>query len=255
MPKDSKLPPVRTLKDYKEMSIRATGVSAKSRNIAALFLTEKAQNWKTFDDVLARVSDPASRNKIAQDFQKQHAEWVKNHRKNTNDTRWAYLKELREMRDESVRLVRLWESPQVVAMLENVGSEERSRNLEQVKGLGPASLATLAMKAEMEGNRALASALITVNDNLPTDKRSFSSQALAAAVFRADVNEAREAHLQIDRAFELALAENRKCEGFGESMVTKLERTIKFKDVPDINIPNIDDYTIDPADFGVGPAA
>jgi hypothetical protein len=241
---------VRNLADYKQMSIRATGLSEKSKNISALFMLEKAQHWKSFEDTLAKVSNAKSRADLKKDFDQQHADWIREHRKKTNSTRWAYLKELQELREESGRLVRLWESPQVVATLENVGSQERSRYLEQIKTLGPASLASLAMKAEMESNRALASALISVNDALPTDKRPFSSQELASAVFKADVDAAKEAHLQIARAQELAMAENRKCEGFGENAVTRLGRSIRFKDVPEHKIANIDDY-----DLGIGPSA
>lgn len=54
----------------------------------------------------------------------------------------------------------------------------------------------------------------------------------------------------IDRAFEIALAENRKCNGWGENKVSKLECSIKFQGVPGHKIDSIDDY-----DLGIGEQA
>jgi hypothetical protein len=64
-----------------------------------------------------------------------------------------------------------------------LGTPERERFENQVRGMNPASLRAVALQAEATGNRILAAAVKTANDALPKDQRVFSSSQLADKLF------------------------------------------------------------------------
>jgi len=108
---------------------------------------------------------------------------LKDHRRkleHTSETeRMDYIRRLQDFERRANLALKLYPTP--VALLEaaGLGSEERSRYLEQLQHAGPTTLLNLAAQAQATGNRVLGAALVSVLDRMPRERRPVSAQAVA----------------------------------------------------------------------------
>lgn len=76
----------------------------------------------------------------------------------------------------------MWDSPVKALARQGLGLPQRSEYHVQLRDAGPAEVAHIGQLAVSTNNLVLAAALLSRLDTLPTDRRPFSAQELAAAV-------------------------------------------------------------------------
>jgi len=107
-------------------------------------------------------------------------------KRETYDKRVALLREAVRLRDELVAVRDHYKSPVQMLMRENLGSERRSRILQQIAASGPAELASLAEYAAATKDMELGAALCSRVADLMPNQRPFSSHDLAEALVGGD---------------------------------------------------------------------
>lgn len=115
------------------------------------------------------------------------------------DTRVAYLKTVGSLREELNSARAHYQSPVQMLAREGLGSERRSRLLHQIEKSGKIELASLAALAASTGDKELAAALLTRNSGLPISERAFSSQELADALVGDEWRKVTQAIAEVDR--------------------------------------------------------
>jgi len=115
------------------------------------------------------------------------------------DSRVAYLKAIGALRDELESARAHYRSPVQMLAREGLGSERRSRLLQQIEKSGKIELASLAALAASTGDKELAAALITRNSGLPINDRAFSSQELADVLVGDEWRKVTQAIAEVDR--------------------------------------------------------
>ena len=120
-------------------------------------------------------------------------------RRKSADARLAHVREAGRIRDE-VAAVRIhFQSPVQMLMRESLGSERRSRLLNQIAQSGPTELASLAAFAAATGDKELGAALCTRASSMPAGERPFSSQELADALVGETFRNVTRAIMEVDR--------------------------------------------------------
>jgi hypothetical protein len=115
------------------------------------------------------------------------------------DSRVAYLKAVGALRDDANSARAHYQSPVQMLAREGLGSERRSRLLHQIEKSGTVELASLAALAASTGDKELAAALLTRNSGLPVNDRAFSSQELADALVGDEWRKVNQAIAEVDR--------------------------------------------------------
>lgn len=115
------------------------------------------------------------------------------------DSRVAYLKAIGALREELASAHAHYQSPVQMLAREGLGSERRSRLLHQIEKSGKIELASLAALAASTGDKELAAALLTRNSGLPINDRAFSSQELADALVGEEWRKVTQAIAEVDR--------------------------------------------------------
>lgn len=95
------------------------------------------------------------------------------------DTRKAYLRELTQTADQVKSAASHYKSPIQMLMRSTLGSERRSRLMQQIEQSGPVELASLAEYAAAKRDGELAAALCSKVSALKVDDRPFSPNELA----------------------------------------------------------------------------
>ena len=85
--------------------------------------------------------------------------------------------------EHSVKASRGLFDPVKLASSWSIGSERRSRLMQECAAMGPAALKGMAIRAAAEGDKELAGVLVSLNDKLEPRMRAFNSGELAAHVF------------------------------------------------------------------------
>ncbi|MEN3971586.1 hypothetical protein WJS89_02780 [Sphingomicrobium sp. XHP0235] len=103
-------------------------------------------------------------------------------KRNTVDKRLAYTREAQRIAERVASVAPHYKSSVQMLARENIGSERRSRIMEQIKSSGPAELASLAEYAAAKMDLELGAALNARIVDLPRDERPFSAGELADAL-------------------------------------------------------------------------
>lgn len=134
---------------------------------------------------------------------------------------------IRQLRETSERLALLEVAyPSPVAMLQTygIGSESRSRYEQQVAGLGPAALQTLATQAVLSKNLALGAALLGALDRLPAASRPVTGQALAEKLLGAEHEAVVAASARARLAYQSAIVADRELRTGRRDSLSKIAR-------------------------------
>jgi hypothetical protein len=123
------------------------------------------------------------------------------------DARLAQTKELADLAGRLKSAAVHYRSPVQMLMRETLGSERRSRIIQQIAGSGPVELASLAEFAAATKDKELAAALCGRVADLPRADRPFSAAELADVMFG-------ELHRELSQA--MVEAERRVLEGLNE---------------------------------------
>lgn len=129
---------------------------------------------------------------------------------------------------------RAYPSPVAMLATSGLGSAERSRYAEQLRGAGPAQVATVAAQAIMRGDRVLAAAVLDRLDQLPNKARPFSAQELADKMVGDDHRElmgrVKQARLSLDRA----RAADRELQLGANNSLSKISRGLRAKELTEV---------------------
>lgn len=104
-------------------------------------------------------------------------------RRSTEAERLGFVQEAVAIGECCKSAERHYQSPMQMLMRESLGSERRSRILQQIEHSGPTELASLADYAAGTEDTELAAALCSRNASMKVAQRSFSSQELAQTLF------------------------------------------------------------------------
>lgn len=99
------------------------------------------------------------------------------------DQRLAHTRELKGLVDRMKSATSLYASPVQMLMRDTIGSEARSRYMQQIASSGPVELAALAEYAAATRNKDLAAALCSRVADLPRAERPFLAGELADTLF------------------------------------------------------------------------
>ncbi|WP_373474293.1 hypothetical protein [Sphingorhabdus lacus] len=130
----------------------------------------------------------------------------------TADQRRAHTRELVELADRVKSAAIHYKSPVQMLMRETLGSERRSRIMQQIANSGPVELASLAEFAAATSDKDLAAALCSRVSNLTRIDRPFSSLELADVLYGELHRELAQAILEAERRVLEALNEDTEFE-------------------------------------------
>jgi hypothetical protein len=123
------------------------------------------------------------------------------------DQRLAHTRELAELADRVRSGATHYKSPVQMLMRDTLGSERRSRIMQQIANSGPVEIASLAEFAAARKDNELAAALCSRIADLPRAERPFSAAALADVLFG-------DLHRELSQA--MVESERRVLEGLNE---------------------------------------
>lgn len=120
-------------------------------------------------------------------------------RKLSADPRTDYVRKAAGYADYAAAVRTHYRSPGQMLARHDLGSERRSRLIQQIAASGPAELASLAELAAATKDFDLAAALCSRVYELPPERRSFSPHELADVLFGADFRTVTRSLMEIDR--------------------------------------------------------
>lgn len=209
------------------LSTKASELAERVDRAVQAHNAKEALERSNIEARVASISNPQRRGEAHALYMAEHAEWLKGHRRETEESRWTPLRELNILREAAMSAKELIGSPIVVATSWNLGKPERSAIAAEIAGLGPAALANLARRAELTGDRNLAAALVVANDKLPRGERPFNSQSLADKVFGKECQAVNDLVKHIDVATAKAIAANRAADGKPLVGVERISNALK----------------------------
>lgn len=115
------------------------------------------------------------------------------------DARRAHLKEAGRLLEQTAGARAHYQSPVQMLMREGLGSERRSRLLQQMAHSGPVELASLAEFAAATKDKELGAALCARVSGLAPNERPFSSHGLADALVGEEHRRVTAALMEVDR--------------------------------------------------------
>ncbi len=130
----------------------------------------------------------------------------------TEAERTKRLKELLAIEAKANTLAPLYESPVQMLSRMGLGSAERSRYSEQLRGAGPRELKNYADWARYKGDRILAAAVLSRLDTLPSKNRPFKAVEFAMAIVGEEFELTKKAIGRIRVATQRAVNVNRDFE-------------------------------------------
>ncbi|MBG0811869.1 hypothetical protein IY145_21200 [Methylosinus sp. H3A] len=120
------------------------------------------------------------------------------------DERLARVREAGRLAHEVAGARQHYASAVQMLIREGLGSERRSRLMQQIEHSGPTELASLAALAASTGDREMGAALVSRVNRMDAGDRPFSSQALAAVLVGAEFRDVTAALMEIERTAEEA---------------------------------------------------
>lgn len=143
--------------------------------------------------------------------------------RNSEETRWAALRELNAAADSIAATAPLWASPVTVLARHGLGTPERSHYQQQLAGAGPVELTNMAQFAATTGNKVLGAALVSIIDRMPAKARPFSAADLADRLVGEETRAMQAAIATIRTAAQRALVRNREWERGRASPLDKIK--------------------------------
>jgi hypothetical protein len=145
-------------------------------------------------------------------------------RTSTEADRNNLLREAVEHGDVSRGVATHYQSPIQMLMRESLGSERRSRVLQQIEHSGAAELASLAEYAAGTADSELAAALCSRNSTIKVSQRGFSSSALADRLFGEQHRIVTDALREIDVVSREIIQEDRALVAGKRNSIDKVQR-------------------------------
>lgn len=179
------------------------------------------QNRSRHSSILARIGEQVQRHRDgverslrgldAKDRTSVITKSVSGHRaeliRDTAEPRALLTRELEGLRRSVHSASTHYRSPVQMLMRDTLGSERRSRIMQQIASSGPAELASLAEYAAAQKDKELAAALCSRVAELPRNDRPFSSADLADVMFGDLHRELSQALIEAERRVLEALEE------------------------------------------------
>lgn len=142
------------------------------------------------------------------------------------ETRTAHVREAGVIANVAARAKQHFQSPVQMLMREGLGSERRSRLLQQIEHSGSTELASLAALAASTGDKEMGAALISRVNRLDPGDRPFSPHALADALVGSDHRDITAAIMEVERIAEEAAHADTAFETGKPSSVRTIQATI-----------------------------
>lgn len=120
------------------------------------------------------------------------------------DARLAHVREAGTIAGLVARAKQHYQGPIQMLVREGLGSERRSRILQQIEHSGPTELASLAALAASTGDREMGAALVSRVNRMEAADRPFSPHALADALVGAEHRDVTAAIMEVERTAEEA---------------------------------------------------
>ena len=163
----------------------ATAFSRKIEKLQATF-SEARDGYSREAENLIASSATEDRAAARQFAKKAAANKINELRRNlvasSEAERSAMLKALKGYADEAAAIQAICMTPAMLLGRVALGDPKRTHFMEQLEGAGPVEMETAARQAIMTGDLVLASAIATVVDRRPKDRRPFTVQAFAERV-------------------------------------------------------------------------
>jgi hypothetical protein len=119
-------------------------------------------------------------------LQKDHDSKLRALRKETEESRWAAMREVQALTADLSTAKSLFSNPLRLATIHGLGGEARARYLAELQNARPATIGTYAEMALAQGDKDLAAALISKLDGMSKEERAglkITASDLAAAVW------------------------------------------------------------------------
>lgn len=132
--------------------------------------------------------------------------------KASDESRWEVLKLMARAEEEIIAVESQFASPSHILMRAGLGSEQRSRYLDQISDAGPFELQNYTAHAVATGDKTLGAAILTRLDRMNRRERELAGvnrQELANALAGAEFKNAQAAIQRIRNRFREAMANNR----------------------------------------------
>lgn len=131
---------------------------------------------------------------------------------NSEDARWAYIREVNAAAEATSLTATLFASPQAVLARAGLGAPERTHYQTQLTGAGSVEVKNMAALALATGNKVLGAAIMAVVDRMPRRDRPLSTAELAERLVGEETRAVQGAITRIKLAAQAALNTNREFE-------------------------------------------
>jgi hypothetical protein len=161
------------------------------------------------------------------------------------DVRVAHIRAIAKFQDEVLSARPHYTSPVMMLTREGLGSERRSRLINQIEKSGPTELASLAALAASIKDKELGAALLTRNSGVPINERPFSSQELADALVGDEWRKVNQAIAEIDRLTLEAVHADSSFESGKPSLTRTVNLALMHRDERNIgaDLSNLEEET------------
>lgn len=133
-------------------------------------------------------------------------------KRTSQDARLARLRDLDALRRDAADACFHYQSPVQMLARDSIGSERRSRLMQQLEHSGDAELASLAALAVSAKDRELAAVLVSRVQRIPHAERPFSPQELADLIVGDEYRTVQAAIMEVEDIAERAMIEDRAFE-------------------------------------------
>jgi pimeloyl-ACP methyl ester carboxylesterase len=222
--------------DVREALTRSRNTHAKLTKRLAHLNGEVERTRETAEPVLAEFT-PTERAKVLKRMiGTKRAEL----QRNTSDERRAHVRDLAAVRDRLASARAHYGSSVQMLMRHSLGSERRSRLIEQLAASGPTELASLGALAASTMDHELGAAVCSRLSQLDRAQRPFVAQDLADALVGAEYREVNKAIMEAERLTLEALTEDGAFET-GQAAKRALKLALMKRDEAEFDEPEEDD--------------
>lgn len=159
------------------------------------------------------------------------------------DARTARLRELNALRRSVEDAGAHYNSSMQMLMRDNLGSERRSRLIQQLEHAGKVELASLAALAVSTKDRELAAVLASLVGRMPHGERPFSPHELADHLIGDDHRAVQAAIMEVSELAQRAILDDRAFETGRASAEESIGVALRARDRVALNAPEIPDET------------
>lgn len=154
------------------------------------------------------------------------------------EARGKRLRDLDAVRREVGDAKAHYGSPVMMLMREGLGSERRSRLMQQLEYSGPVELASLAALAASSKDRELGAALVARANRIPHAERPFSTQELADLIVGDDYRAIQAAIMEVEDIAERAMIEDRAFETGRNPTERGIGLALRARERDELDVPD-----------------